>query len=143
MLQSSGATSAKTCGPVVGSSRALVDEEQLGRAAMERARKHLLVGLFEFCVRAGFEMVTTLMSTDLLYRHLVMGIHVKPLGLTVQRGGSKQMAVAVTIDQEALDAMRFALDEFEPLVQYTGAPADDPLTLAPARIPARPREAVE
>lgn len=128
---------------IVELTRALVDEEQLGRAAMERARKHLLVGLFEFCVRAGFEMVTTLMSTDLLYRHLVMGIHVKPLGLTVQRGGSKQMAVAVTIDQEALDAMRFALDEFEPLVQYTGAPADDPLTLAPARIPARPREAVE
>lgn len=123
--------------------RALVDEELLGRAAMETARKRLLVGLFEFCVRAGYEKFTTLMPTDLLYRHLVMGVQVKPLGLTVERGGAKQMAVAVTVDQDTLDAMRFALDEFEPLVHYAGAPPGDPLALAPANIPARPLEAAE
>ncbi len=128
---------------IVELTRALVDEELPDRAQMEQARKRLLVGLFEFCVRAGFEMITTLMSTDLLYRHLVMGLDVKPLGLTVERDGSRQMAVAITVDQEALDALRFALDEFEPLVRYAGAPAGDPLLLAPARIPARPHQTAE
>ncbi|MEI9990166.1 MAG: acyl-homoserine-lactone synthase [Rhizomicrobium sp.] len=124
-------------------SRALVDEDGLGRAEMETARKTLLVGLFEFCVRAGCEKFTTLMPTDLLFRHLVMGVDVKPLGLTVVREGTKQVAVAVTVGQNALDAMRLALDVFEPLVHYVGAPTDDPLVLAPPRIPARPLEAAE
>jgi len=128
---------------IVELTRAVVDEELPDRAAMEEARKHLLVGLFEFCVRAGFEMFTTLMPTDLLYRHLVMGIQVRPLGLTVECGGARQTAVAVTVDQDALDSLRFALDEFEPLVHYAGAPEGDPLLLAPPRIPARPCEAAE
>ncbi len=124
-------------------SRALVDEDALGRAQMETARKNLLVGLFEFCVRAGCEKFTTLMPTDLLFRHLVMGVDIKPLGLTVERDGVRQVAVAAAVDQTALDAVRLALDVYEPLIYYVGAPAGDPLELAPARIPARPLEAAE
>ncbi len=123
--------------------RAVVDEDALGRAAMENARRHLMVGVFEFLVRAGYEKFTTLMTTDRLYRYLVMGIDVKPLGLTVDRGGAKQVAVVVSVDQNAQDAMRLALDMFDPLVHYVGAPAGDPLVLAPPRIPARPLEAAE
>jgi len=123
--------------------RAMVDEDNLDRAGVENARNSVMVGVFEFIVRAGYEKFTALMTTDMLYRYLVMGIDVKPLGLTVERGGGKQVAVIVSVDQNAQDALRLALDVFEPLIHYVGAPAGDPLALAPPRIPARPLEAAE
>ena len=35
-----------------------VDEGSLDASAVENARNHLLVGLFEFCLRAGYEKFT-------------------------------------------------------------------------------------
>src|ERR1700744_2448851 len=61
--------------------RACVDEGMLDLVRMETAHKHLVVGLFEFCLRAGYEKFPMLLPTDMLFRHLLIGIDIKPLGL--------------------------------------------------------------
>ncbi|HJW41117.1 MAG TPA: acyl-homoserine-lactone synthase [Rhizomicrobium sp.] len=118
-------------------------DEALDLPVRETARNHLMVGLLEFCVRSGCRKLTMLLPTDALFHHLVIGLKIKPLGLPVERDGTKQIAVAMTIDQTGLDALRFAFDVFEPLVHYVGAPAGDPLSLVPALITDSPREAAE
>lgn len=123
--------------------RTCVDEELLDRKATELARKRIMVGLFEFCLRAGYEQVTIFTPTDLLFRYLLIGIDIKPLGMPMDIDGNKQVAVIVTVDQRALDAMRFALGVPEPQVIYIGAPDNDPLRLTPVDIQQRPLEAAE
>jgi acyl-homoserine lactone synthase len=124
-------------------SRYCVDEERLGPARMELARKELVVGMIEFCRRAGFGRITMLLPADVMFHHLVLGIDIKPLGLPVRRDGMEQVAVAVSVTQEAESALRLAFDIFAPLVRYDGAPDGDPLILAPASVSERPREAAE
>ena len=110
---------------------ACVDEDALELFARETARKRLIVGLFEFCLRAGYEKFTLVMPTESLFRYLLIGLNVKPLGLPIERGAEHEVAVIVTVDSKALDAMRMALDVPEQQVDYVGAPPDDPLVLAP------------
>ena len=123
--------------------RTCVDEEALDRPAMEKARKRIMVGLFEFCLRAGFEKFTLLTPTDLLFRYLLIGLDIKPLGMPVDMDGNKQVAVIVKVDQQALDAMRTALGVMETQVHYVGAPQGDALVLAPEGIKQRPLVAAE
>ena len=124
-------------------SRYCVDEERLGRPRMEMARKELVVGMIEFCQRAGYDRLTMLLPADVMFHHLVIGVDIKPLGLSVKRDGIEQVAVAVSVTQSTQNALRLALDIFEPLVSYDGAPDGDPLMLGPVFIPERPREAAE
>ena len=124
-------------------SRYCVDEERLGTARVELAHKQLVVGMFEFCRRAGYERITMLLPADVMFHHLVIGIDIKPLGLPVKRDGIEQVPVSVNVTQAAWNALRLALDLFEPLVRYDGAPDGDPLVLGPAAIPEQPREAAE
>jgi acyl-homoserine lactone synthase len=123
--------------------RVCVDEERLGKAAMENARKHLMTGVVEFCQRAGYEKVTVLVSTEILFRYLLIGLEIKPLGLPVEMDGSKHASAIITTDRQALDNMRAALGVTEPQVQYIGAPAGDPLVLAPIEAEWRPLVAAE
>ena len=123
--------------------RTCVDEDLLDRKATELARKRIMVGLFEFCLRAGYDKVTIFTPTDLLFRYLLIGIDIKPLGMPMDVDGAKQVAVIVTVNSQALDAMRLALGVPEPQVVYIGAPADDTLRLAPVEVPRRPLEAAE
>jgi acyl-homoserine lactone synthase len=123
--------------------RTCVDEEMLDRPAMEKARKRLMVGLFEFCLRAGYEKFTLLTPTDLLFRYLLIGLDIKPLGMPADMDGNKQVAVIVKVDQQALDAMRMALGVPETQVHYVGAPQGDLLALAPDGAQQRPLVAAE
>jgi acyl-homoserine lactone synthase len=116
-------------------SRACVDETALDRPMMEEAHKRMVVGLFEFCRRAGFEKFTMLLPTEMLFHHLVIGVDIKPLGLPVERNGMSQLAAVVPANQHALDAMRLALDVHEPLVHYVGGPLADSLVLSPQATP--------
>ncbi len=110
---------------------ACVDEDGGDIRARETARKRLAVGPFEFCLRAGFEKFTLLMPTGLLFRYLLIGLEVKPLGLPALSGGNRKVAAIVTVNRAALEAVREALDVPEQQVDYVGAPAGDPLVLAP------------
>jgi N-acyl-L-homoserine lactone synthetase len=110
---------------------------------MERARKRIMVGLFEFFVRSGYEKVVMLSPVDLVFRYLLIGIDIKPLGLPVEIDGIKQVALIATIDQAALDALRAAYGVTEPQVIYIGAPDGDPLVLAPIDVQRLPLEAAE
>jgi acyl-homoserine lactone synthase len=123
--------------------RTCVDEENLDKASMERARKRIMVGLFEFFVRSGYEKVVMLSPVDLVFRYLLIGIDIKPLGLPVEIDGIKQVALIATIDQAALDALRAAYGVTEPQVIYIGAPDGDPLVLAPIDVQRLPLEAAE
>ncbi|HUO89815.1 MAG TPA: acyl-homoserine-lactone synthase [Rhizomicrobium sp.] len=122
--------------------RTCVDEENLDKASMERARKRLMVGLFEFIVRSGYQKIVLLSPVDLVFRYLLIGIDIKPLGVPVEIDGVKQVALIATIDQTALDALRAAYGVTEPQVIYVGARDGDPLVLAPID-PPRSLEAAE
>ena len=128
---------------IVELTRTCVDEESLDKAAMEQARKRLMVGLFEFCLRAGYESFTLLTPTDLLFRYLLIGLDITPLGMPVDMDGTRQVAVVVKVDQNALDAMRMALGVAETQVVYLGAPHDDVLELEPDRVEKRSLVAAE
>jgi acyl-homoserine lactone synthase len=123
--------------------RTCVDEEALDRATMELARKRIMVGLFEFCLRAGYEQITLLTPTDLLFRYLLIGLDIKPLGMPVEMDGIKQIAMIVKVDQQALDVLRQAFAVPQTQVHYVGAPRGDRLVLAPDAIEQRPLEAAE
>jgi acyl-homoserine lactone synthase len=123
--------------------RTCVDEERLDKATMERARKRIMVGLFEFFVRTGYEHVTMLSPVDLVFRYLLIGIEVKPLGIPVEIDGIKQVALIAPINQEALSKLREAYGIAEPQVVYIGAPENDPLRLAPVEPKQHPLEAAE
>jgi N-acyl-L-homoserine lactone synthetase len=107
-----------------------VDEESLDKAALERARNRILVGLFEFCLRAGYEKIVWLMPADMLYCLLLIGLAIKPLGIPVVVSGRRQVAVAVTADAFAFENLRTALHVPETQVEYVGATLGDPLVLA-------------
>jgi len=128
---------------IVELTRTCVDEDALDKARTEKARKHLMAGLFEFCLRAGYEKFTVLTSTEILFRYLLIGVDIKPLGMPVDMDGSKQVAAIVTVDQQAIDAVRMALGVPETQVHYVGAPQSDPLVLAPDTAQQRPLEAAE
>jgi acyl-homoserine lactone synthase len=123
--------------------RTCVDEEALDRATMELARKRIMVGLFEFCLRAGYEQITLLTPTDLLFRYLLIGLDIKPLGMPVEMDGIKQIAMIVKVDQQALDVLRQAFAVPQTQVHYVGVPRGDRLVLAPDAIEQRPLEAAE
>jgi len=118
-------------------------DPKLDRAAAEVGRNRLLVGLFEFCRRAGYERLTALIATDVLYHHLLIGLDIKPLGLSTERDGRKQVAVVVRMSDEALAAMRLALNVHASQVHYVGAPVEDALTLVPMPQGPWPLEAAE
>ena len=123
-------------------SRLCIDPD-LDREAAELGRNRLLVGLLEFCRRAGYDRLTLLIHTDTLYRHLVIGLDIKPLGLAADRDGLKQVAVVVRVTGEALAALRLALNVHAPQVHYVGAPLEDTLVLGPAPPDSWPLEAAE
>jgi N-acyl-L-homoserine lactone synthetase len=112
-------------------SATFVAERGLDKAALENARKHLLVGLFEFCQRAGYETVTWAMPIDQLFPLLLIGLAIKPLGIPADREGVRHVAVAMTTDRAALDVLRLALHVPGAQVEYVGTLASDPLVLAP------------
>src|SRR5581483_8615723 len=117
--------------------RTCVDEFALDRKETERARKRLMVGVFEFLLRGGFTHMTVMTPTDLLFRYLLIGFDVKPLGLPMEMDGTKQVASILTVTEESVAAIREAFAVPEPQVVYLGATDDDPLKLAPADMPAR------
>ena len=123
--------------------RTCVDEEALDRATMERARKRIMVGLFEFCLRAGYEQITLLTPTDLLFRYLLIGLDIKPLGMPVEMDGIKQIAMIAKVDQQALDVLRLAFAVPQTQVHYVGAPRGDRLVLTPDASEQIPLEAAE
>ena len=123
--------------------RTCVDEDKLDKATMERARKRIMVGLFEFFVRAGYEYVPMLSPVALVFRYLLIGIEVKPLGLPVEIDGIKQVALMAPINEEALAKLREAYGIAEPQVVYLGARDGDPLRLALVEMPQRGLEAAE
>jgi acyl-homoserine lactone synthase len=111
----------------------------LDRVRAEVGRNRLLVGLFEFCRRAGYDRLTLLIHTDNLYRHLLIGLDIKPLGLGVDRDGLQQIPVVVRVNDDALASLRDAFNVHDSEIYYVGAPRQDVLVLGPA--PSWPRAA--
>ncbi len=122
-------------------SRSVLDETGTDRHAIETARNRLTVGLFEFCLRAGYDAFTWVVPTDMLFHLLLLGLGIAPLGVPVETGGRRAVAVRIRTDRAAFEVLRMALHVPEPQVHYVGAPAGDPLVLAPADGPLSSRAA--
>ena len=100
--------------------RTCVDEERLPRDKREWARKQIMAGLMEFGVYAGIEQLTVLTPLDILFRYLLIGWDIKPLGVPREVDGVKQAAVAVRVDEAALKAVREAFDIRSQIVTHIG-----------------------
>ncbi len=100
--------------------RTCVDEERLPRERREWARKQIMAGLMEFCVYAGIEQFTVLTPLDILFRYLLIGWDIKPLGVPREVDGIKQAAVAVRVNEAALKAVREAFDLKSQVVTHIG-----------------------
>lgn len=100
--------------------RTCVDEDRLTPAKANHARKTIMVGLMEFCLKAEIEELTVLTTLRHLFRYLTIGWEIRPLGLPKFIDGTDQAAVAVKVNDAALKAAREAFDVREPLIQYLG-----------------------
>ena len=100
--------------------RTCIDKETIGNDRELWALKHVMVGLFEFCVRAGIEQLTLLTPLSTLYRCLLTGVEVKPLGLPREIDGVPQAAVAFITSHATLDNARNFLGIKENIVRYIG-----------------------
>ena len=108
--------------------RTCVDKDLLDKDGEMRALKQIMVGLFEFCIRAGIEQLTLLTPLNTLYRCLLTGVEVKPLGLPREMDGVPQAAVAFITNQTTLDNARQFLGVKENIVRYVGPSGDLPMS---------------
>lgn len=108
--------------------RTCTDKEALGKDREIWGLKHVMVGLFEFCVRAGIEQLTLLTPLNTLYRCLLTGVEVRPLGLPRDIDGIPQAAVAFITSQTTLDNARNFLGIKENIVRYVTSNGETPLS---------------
>lgn len=101
--------------------RTCVDEDRLDPKKQEWARQQIIAGLVEFSYRAGINTVTILTPLEVMFRYMLMGIEVKPLGLHKKIDGVNQAAVAVTMNKYADDAVKAAFRIKSNIVRYIGA----------------------
>ncbi len=104
--------------------RTCVDTVLLGPKGSVRARKILMTGLMEFCVRSGMDHFTVLSKVDILERYTRIGWNLRPLGVPVIIDGGPQVAVQVKTDAAALKVMREACRIREDLLDYVGGSVD-------------------
>ena len=79
-------------------------------------------------MQAGLESFTVLTPLDILFRYLLIGWDIKPLGIPREVDGVKQAAVSVKVNQAALSAVREAFAIDGSIVSYLGpAPAQGTL----------------
>jgi acyl-homoserine lactone synthase len=115
--------------------RTCVDEDRLDPKKQEWARQQIIAGLVEFSYRAGIDHVTILTPLEVMFRYMLMGIEVKPLGLHKKIDGVSQAAVSVKMDKLADQAVKAAFRIRENIVRYIGANGEDSaLTAIPASV---------
>jgi acyl-homoserine lactone synthase len=100
--------------------RTCVDEDRLDPKKQEWARQQIIAGLVEFSHRAGIGHVTILTPLEVMFRYMLMGIEVKPLGLHKKIDGVNQAAVSVTMNKFADDAVKAAFRIKQNIVRYIG-----------------------
>jgi acyl-homoserine lactone synthase len=105
--------------------RTCVDEDRLDPAKQEWARQQIIAGLVEFSYRAGIDYVTILTPLEVMFRYMLMGIEVKPLGLHKKIDGVNQAAVSVTMNKYADDAVKAAFRIKQNIVRYIGADSSE------------------
>ncbi|HEY1707424.1 MAG TPA: acyl-homoserine-lactone synthase [Rhizomicrobium sp.] len=105
--------------------RTCVDEDRLDRKKQEWARQQIIAGLVEFSYRAGIDHVTILTPLEVMFRYMLIGVEVKPLGLHREIDGVKQAAVSVTMDKSADEGVKAAFGIRSNIVRYIGAAGED------------------
>jgi len=105
-----------------------VDKTLLTPESERVGLRMIMAGLFEFCVRAGIEQLTLLTPLNTLYRCLLMGVEVKPLGTPREIDGIPQAAVAFVTNQATLDNVRQAFGIKENIVRYIAEDGEMPLS---------------
>jgi acyl-homoserine lactone synthase len=100
--------------------RSCVDEDSLSKPEIRLARKRLMAGLMEFCVKAGLERFTVLGRVEIISVYVRLGWNIKPLGVPKSFDGVQQVGAMVETTTEALASVRHAYRIDEDLVSYVG-----------------------
>jgi N-acyl-L-homoserine lactone synthetase/ectoine hydroxylase-related dioxygenase (phytanoyl-CoA dioxygenase family) len=113
---------------IVECGRTCVDEDHLVRADLRVARRVLMTGVMEFCVRAGATHFTGLNPIAVMSHYLRLNWDIRPLGVPrTMEDGVTYVAVSYAATNEALVSARRAYGITEDLVVYQDG--DTPLRL--------------
>jgi acyl-homoserine lactone synthase len=115
--------------------RTCVDEDRLDRTQQEWARRQIVAGLAEFSCRAGIDRVTILTPLEVMFRYMLMGIDVRPLGFYREIDGVKQAAVDVRMNEMVDRTVKAAFGIEGNIVRYLGRAGEElPLPSIPASV---------
>jgi acyl-homoserine lactone synthase len=106
--------------------RTCVDEISLDKNQQNFARAMIMTGLAEFTAKAGIEYLTILTPLDVLFRYMLMGLEVKPLGTPREMDEVKQAAVTVKTGYPTLEMLRAGLGINGDILKFTGVANDHP-----------------
>jgi acyl-homoserine lactone synthase len=101
-------------------SRSCSDETHLTKDRVRWARKRLMAGFMEFCVKAGLESFTVMGRMEIISLYMRMGWSIRPLGIPRECDGSRHIGAIVSTTKEALEAVRRAYHIEEDLVSCVG-----------------------
>ena len=100
--------------------RTCVDLVSLPEDTKLWARRANMLGLMEYCVRAGIRSLSVLTAPHFISHYLKMGWKIVPLGVPTEMEGETQVAVEIHCTTEGLDAMRAAYGMSGSLVRAKG-----------------------
>lgn len=100
--------------------RTCLEERFMDRQTLRKMRRLLMLGLFEFCARAGIRQFTTLCPLYVVHQYLRIGVPIKPLGVPVEMDGLAHLPCAWPTTSQDLGAVQSAFNIHEPTVRYVG-----------------------
>lgn len=100
--------------------RTCLDEELLDRETLRRLRRLIMIGLFEFCTRAGLSQFVTLCPISVVHQYVKIGLAVKPLGIPKEIDGVVCVAASFPTFERDLEMVRAALKVTGNVVRYIG-----------------------
>ncbi len=111
---------------ILEAGRTCLDVDIIPRAQIRSHRRMLMLGLWEFLVRAGVPYITGLTGVDLVHCWIKRGIEVKPLGLPIECEGRPYLAVRITVTAEMLAREYAEMGITSPQLQYLAPQAVQP-----------------
>jgi acyl-homoserine lactone synthase len=100
--------------------RTCVDLVSLPESRLLWARRANMLGLMEFCVRAGIPRLSVLTAPHFITHYLRLGWEITPLGVPTELEGETQVAVIIHCNEKGLASMRQAYEMPGSLLRAVG-----------------------
>lgn len=106
---------------VIECGRTCVEEERISRPQLRLARRVLMTGLMEFCLKIGATHFTGINPVSVMTNYLRHGWDIRPLGIPrTMEDGETYIPVSYAVSLEALMAVRKVFKLPDDLVFYRG-----------------------